>query len=179
VDVGAIRSKSADRQQQSATLAGLHADYILFILDESGGIPDAVMASAEAALSTCKEGHIPSRKPDALGRPSLSGLHKRRHMWRVFEMTGDPDDPKRSPRVSNEWARQQIEKYGRDNPWVRINVFAEFPQASLNVLLGPDDAEQARRRNYTQADIDHAARILGVNVARFGDDSSVIFPWRG
>ncbi|MDE1867544.1 MAG: hypothetical protein KGI08_07540, partial [Thaumarchaeota archaeon] len=36
-------AKSADRQQQANTLAGLHAPYIMFILDESGGIPDAVM----------------------------------------------------------------------------------------------------------------------------------------
>ena len=47
-------SKTADKSQQANTLAGLHADYIMFVLDESGGIPDAVMASAEAALSSCE-----------------------------------------------------------------------------------------------------------------------------
>ena len=36
-------NRSADRAQQGSTLAGLHADYILFLLDESGGIPDAVV----------------------------------------------------------------------------------------------------------------------------------------
>ncbi len=41
-------SKTADRAQQGNTLAGLHADNVLFILDEAGGISDAVMASAEA-----------------------------------------------------------------------------------------------------------------------------------
>jgi phage terminase large subunit len=41
----------------------------------------------------------------------------------VIEITGDPDDPKRSPRVSGQWAREQIEKYGRENPWVLVNVF--------------------------------------------------------
>ena len=51
-------AKTADKARLGQTLAGLHSDYILFILDESGGIPDAVMASAEAALSSCVEGHI-------------------------------------------------------------------------------------------------------------------------
>jgi len=51
-------ARTADRALQGETLAGLHADHILFILDEAGGIPDAVMASAEAALSSCQEGHI-------------------------------------------------------------------------------------------------------------------------
>ncbi len=44
--------QSADAKAQADTLAGIHADYTLFMLDEAGGIPDAVMASAEAALAS-------------------------------------------------------------------------------------------------------------------------------
>jgi hypothetical protein len=39
VDDGPDLGAPADEDQQANTLAGLHADYILFILDESGGIP--------------------------------------------------------------------------------------------------------------------------------------------
>jgi len=39
-------SKSAKTDEQSNTLAGLHSKYLLFVLDESGGIPDAVMVAA-------------------------------------------------------------------------------------------------------------------------------------
>jgi len=49
----------------------LHSDFILFVLDESGGIPDAVMATAEAALASCIEGHIvviPTRVDEQLVR---------------------------------------------------------------------------------------------------------------
>ncbi len=38
----------------------------------------------------------------------------------------------------DEWARQQIAKDGKDNPWVLINVFGRFPPASLNSLIGPE-----------------------------------------
>ena len=31
--------QNADKTQQANTLAGLHADYIMFVLDESGGMP--------------------------------------------------------------------------------------------------------------------------------------------
>ena len=173
-------SKTADKQQQSATLAGLHADYIMFLLDESGGIPDAVMASAEAALSSCKEGHLlQGGNPTHLEGPLYRACTSERNLWRIFEMTGDPDDPKRSPRVSIEWAKAQIEKYGRDNPWVLINVFGKFPPSSINTLLGPDDMAQAAKRSYRDSDIEFAPRILGVDVARFGDDSSIIFPRQG
>lgn len=173
-------SKTADQQAMANTLAGLHADYIMFVLDESGGIPDAVMATAEAALASCVEGHIiqagnPTHRTGPLYRAATS----ERRLWRVFEVNGDPDNPKRSPRVSITWAREQIEKYGRDNPYVLVNVFGRFPPSSMNTLIGPDEVREATLRQYREGDYAHAGRILGVDVARFGDDSSVVFPRQG
>lgn len=173
-------AKTADAKQQGNTLAGLHADYILFILDESGGIPDAVMASAEAALSSCVEGHIlQAGNPTHLEGPLYRACTSERALWHLAEITADPDDPKRTPRVKAEWAREQIQKYGRDNPWVLVNVFGRFPPASLNALIGPDDMSAAMNRTYPEADYAKAPRVLGVDVARFGDDASVIFPRQG
>jgi phage terminase large subunit len=173
-------SKTADRAQQGNTLAGLHADHVLFILDEAGGIPDAVMASAEAALSSCKEGHIvQAGNPTHLEGPLWRACTSERALWHVTEITADPDDPKRSSRVKAEWAREQIQKYGRDNPWVLVNVFGRFPPGSLNTLIGPDECRAATQRFYRPEDIAASARVLGVDVARFGDDASVIFPRQG
>jgi hypothetical protein len=173
-------NRSADRAQQGNTLAGLHADHIMFILDESGGIPDAVMASAEAALSSCVEGHIvQAGNPTHLEGPLYRACTSERRLWHVTEITADPDDPRRSTRVKKEWARDQIEKYGRDNPWVLVNVFGKFPPGSLNTLIGPDECAEAIKRHYRPEEYANAAKVLGVDVARFGDDASVIFPRQG
>ena len=48
-------SKSADAQQQSQTLAGLHADYTMFVIDEAGSVPQAVAVTAQAALASGRE----------------------------------------------------------------------------------------------------------------------------
>jgi phage terminase large subunit len=86
-------SKTADRAQQGNTLAGLHADNVLFILDEAGGIPDAVMASAEAALSSCEEGHIvQAGNPTHLEGPLWRACTSERALWHVVEITADPDE---------------------------------------------------------------------------------------
>jgi phage terminase large subunit len=173
-------SKSADKDQQANTLAGLHADYILFVLDESGGIPDAVMAAAEAALSTGIEMHIvQAGNPTHLEGPLWRACTIEARLWKVVTITGDPDDPQRSPRISIQWAREQIEKWGRQNPWVLVNVFGQFPPSSINALIGPDDIEAAFKRTYTDFQIGRRAMILGVDVARFGSAASVIFPRRG
>lgn len=172
--------KSADQSRQADTLAGLHSDFILFILDEAGGIPDSVMAAAEASLATGIECKIlMAGNPTHREGPLYRACTSERNLWFVIEITSDPDDPKRTPRVSIEWAKQQIQKYGRDNPWVLVNVFGQFPPSSLNTLLGPDEVSAAMRRHIPQADIAYAQKRLGVDVARFGDDRTVIFPRQG
>ena len=173
-------SQSANPQEQGNALAGLHADYILFVLDESGSIPDAVMATAEAALSSPVEGHIvQAGNPTQLEGPLYRAATSERRLWHVTEINSDPDNPKRSPRVSVQWAKEQIEKYGRDNPWVLINVFGRFPPSSLNSLIGVEEVREAMKRNYRPQDFKDAARVIGVDVARFGDDSTVIFSRQG
>ena len=173
-------SKSANPEQQADTLAGLHADYILFIIDEAGGVPDSVVAAAEAALATgieCKL--LLCGNPTHLSGPLYRACTKEKSLWYVIEITGDPDDPKRSPRISVKWAREQIMKYGRDNPWVLVNVFGKFPPSSLNSLLGPDDMSAAMARILRDDAYNFAPKILGVDVARQGDDRTVIAPRQG
>ena len=173
-------SKSATSDQQANTLAGLHADYILFVLDESGGIPDAVMAAAEAALSTgieCKL--VQAGNPTHTEGPLYRSCTSEAHLWHVTEITGDPDDPKRSPRIDVKWARAQIDKYGRDNPWVLVNVFGKFPPGSLNTLLGVEEVRAAINRGLQGDQFQYAQKRLGVDVARFGDDRTVLIPRQG
>lgn len=172
--------KSADSTQQADTLAGLHADYLMFIIDEVGGIPDAVMAAAEAGLATGVETKIiMAGNPTHLEGPLYRACTQERHLWSVIEITSDPDDPKRSPRVSTKWAKEQIEKYGRDNPWVLVNVFGKFPPSSINTLIGPDAVRAAMTRGYAADVFSWAQKRLGIDVARYGDDRTVIFPRQG
>ncbi len=173
-------SKSANSQAQSDTLAGLHAKRIMFVLDETGGMPRPIVATAEAALATgevCKIAQ--GGNPTNLEGPLYDACTTERALWEPIEMTGDPDNPKRSPRVSIEWAREQIQKYGRNSPWVKVNVFGEFPEASLNTLLGPDEVTAAMKRDYKPHQYNWAQKRLGVDVSRYGDDPTIIFPRQG
>ena len=173
-------AKSADKDEQAQTLAGLHADNVIFIIDEAGDVPSSVLVAAEATLSSCKEGHILiGGNPTKLEGPLYDAATKHRAMWWRIEITGDPDNPKRASRVSIEWAREQIKAWGVDNAWVLVNVFGRFPPASLSALIGPDEVSDAEKRRYREGEFEAFARILGVDVARFGDDANVIFPRQG
>ncbi len=173
-------SKTADQSQLGNTLAGLHSDYVMFVIDESGAIPPAITATAEAGISSALEAHIlQAGNTNSLEGALYTACVTHKHLWRVIPISGDPDDPKRSPRVSIDWAREMIATYGRENPFVKVMVLGEWPAASVNALLGPEDIERAQARQYQQHDIDGAPKILGVDVARFGDDASCIFPRQG
>lgn len=173
-------SQSAAPEDVGKTLAGLHAPYIMFILDESGGMPDGILASAEAALSSCIEGHvIQAGNPTNRSGPLYIACVTARDQWFVVEINGDPDNPKRASRVDINWARDQIRQWGRDNPYVMVNVLGQFPPASFNSLIGIDELRDATRRHYYDSDIASAARILGIDCASEGDDLSVIFPRQG
>lgn len=174
-------AKSADSNKQADTLAGLHADYVLFILDESGGIPDSVMAAADAGLSTNpKFGKIiQAGNPTNLEGPLYRACTAERDIWEVFTITGDPDSPNRSPRIDKKWAMEQIKRYGRENPWVLVNVFGEFPPSSMNTLLSPDEVEKAMNRGYQDHEFNFQQKRVGVDVARFGSDRTVLFPRQG
>ena len=173
-------SKTADPSAQADTLAGLHADYILFVIDEAGGVPDGVAAAAEAALATGKETKLVlAGNPTQVSGPLYRASTSERHLWHLTEISSDPEDPNRTPRVSIKWAQEQIDKYGRDNPWVMVNVLGRFPPSGLNNLLGPDEVGACLGRNIKEDSYRHAAKIMGVDVARFGDDRTVIFKRQG
>ena len=174
-------AKDADANQIGNALRGLHGEYVMWLMDESGDYPDSILPVAEAIFSgNPKEAHIiQAGNPTKLSGPLYRACVTARQFWKVIEITGDPDDPKRSPRISLEHARQQIAQWGKDNPWVLVNIFGRFPPSSFDALLGPDDVNAAMARKYQDHDISHAPRVLGIDVARFGDDASVIFPRQG
>ena len=173
-------SKTADTEKQADTLAGLHADYMLFVLDETGAMPRAVMAAAEAALgSGIVTRLVQAGNPTNLDSPLYDAYVRDRKHWNVISVTGDPDDPKRAPRVSIEWAKRQIEKYGRDNPWVKVNVLGEFPEANINQLISLSLVEEAMLRRPPRDSYHYSQKRLGVDVARYGDDLTVLFPRQG
>lgn len=177
-------SKTEDEKVAAQTLQGLHSKWAMVALDESGGMPDAIMVAADGIFAEIKkEGGrsvvIQAGNPTMLSGPLYRAATRDRALWDVFEFTGDPDDPERSERISVEWARQQIAKHGRDDPFVRVNVLGKFPLTSLSGLIGPEDVKKAIGRHLAPHQYEFAPKSIGADVARFGDDASVIWPRQG
>lgn len=173
--------KSADKEQQAATLAGLHAEHVMIVLDEVSDYPPGVMPAAEAifAVEGAEAKILAAGNPTRQAGP-LWDIETRdaKRWWRV-SITGRPGDPNRAPRISETWAQQQIDDFGEDNPWVKTNVLGEFPDVASNKLLGPDDVVKAEARNVRAEVIEQEPKIFGVDVARMGGARSVLYMRQG
>lgn len=167
-------SRSADPQTAGESLAGVHEKYALVCLDESAQMPESLLAIAEAALSTGSETRLvlsgnPTSKDGALFRAAVKDAQH----WHVTHVSGDPDDPERSPRISADWAKSMIDRYGRDSPFVQVSVLGQFPDGSLNTLLAREEVLLAMQRPMLESIYRHSALVLGVDVARYGLDATV------
>lgn len=173
-------AKDADPSAQASTLAGLHGQNVMVVLDEAGDIPVGVLAAAEAIFAVKGQ----NAKLVVAGNPTsnqgtLYAIVSNPRGWHITFITGDPDDPKRSPRIDIEWARGWIEKYGRENPWVMVNILGEFPPGGSMQLIGANVVSQAMQRDVPKLAYRGDARIWGVDPARFGDDEIVLMRRQG
>jgi phage terminase large subunit len=187
--------QSATPDQQGKTLSGLHGKYIFSLIDESGGIPTTVLRAAEQSLVGTTFGKVmQGGNPISLEGMLAAAATVLRQHWHVVEISGDPDDPRawvNAPRAQSLHtgnddcacprcdAVRQIQTYGRDNPWVMSYVLGQFPPSSLNSLLGPEDVQAAIARELPKEAYNWAQARIGVDVARFGDDRTVLFPRQG
>lgn len=173
-------AKTADPDAQGRTLSGLHAKAIFYLVDESGDMPPAVLRAAEQGLGNCDWGRVfQSGNPTSVTGALYQAATQLAHLYTVIRITADPLDPRRSPRINAEWAQEQIDLYGRDNPWVMAFILGMFPPGGLNTLITPDEVRDAMDRHLDESAFAWAQKRVGIDCARFGDDRTVIFPRQG
>lgn len=172
------RTFAADARpdQQANTLAGLHARTVFVLLDEVSDMPAGVVQAARGIFTTVDtEAYLfVAGNPTRAEGPLYDICTRERADWDVIEITGDPDDPKRSPRIDIENARAEISRWGRDHPVVQTNILGVFPTQAVDKLLGPDDVTRAEKRDASPLAYVNEPIIYGLDVARYGDDFSML-----
>lgn len=149
-------------------LQGFHADDILYIIDEASGVKDNIFEPVLGALST------PGARLLMCGNPTqLSGFFyeshtKNRASYKTFHVDG-----RKSGRVSQEFIDTIIRMYGEDSDVFRVRVAGEFPKAEADVFIQLSLVEKSIMTEFSPRKTPNTIRI-GCDVARFGDDKTVI-----
>jgi hypothetical protein len=156
--------------------AGLHARgrRILLIFDEASAIEAPIWETCEAIATDADAEviwlccgnplHSTGRFRDCFDRYS--------HRW-ITKHVNSLDVSFTNKAELNRWA----EDYGADSDFVRTRVLGEFPRTGSVQFIGPELVDEAMTRELSPSY--HDPLVIGVDVARFGEDMSVIFPRRG
>lgn len=79
--------------------------------------------------------------------------------------------------LSVSWCVRSIMKWGFDHPLTLSKILGKFPEESENALVSLGHVEEAQRRIYFAEPSDR--KVLGIDVARFGSDSTVFTALHG
>lgn len=159
-------------RERSEAFAGLHGGDVLVIYDEASAIADEIWEVSEGAMTTPRAHWFAFGNPTRTSGRFRECFGRFRHRWQVFQI-----DASHCRLASKEQIRSWIADYGEDSDFVRVRVKGEFPNASTTQFIAGDLVAAAGART-TQSTID-APLVFGVDVARYGDDQTVILLRRG
>lgn len=162
-------ARTASKDNPDA-MQGFHARFLLFVVDEASGVHEKAFEVAQGALST----------PDAIailaGNPTKTqgffhATHTRlRDRWFTVQVSSE-DVPTARGHIED-----VIATYGRNSNAYRVRVLGEFPTQDDETVIPLDLVLAARGRNVATSDV---WPVWGVDVARFGDDTSAVIRRQG
>lgn len=164
-------------ERNTEAFAGLHnlRKRLLLIMDEASAIPDMIWETAEGAL-TDKETQIiwavfgnPTRNKGRFRDCFEGGKFAKRWSHRAV-------DSRTVSFTNKKQIQDWLEDYGEDSDFFRVRVRGAFPRVDAESFIPYELALEASRRTPLP---ETAPIILGVDVGRFGDDPSVIYPRQG
>jgi len=160
------------REENAEAFQGLHAadSTPFYIFDEASGIPDKIW-DARAGGATDGEPMSfdfgnPTRKSGRFYENCI-GQYSHRYIVRSIDsryvaITNKP--------LIEEWKSD----WGEDSDFFKVKVRGVFPSAGSVQFINSDDVFDAMRREAPTTKYDPL--LIGVDVARFGDNSTVIYP---
>lgn len=166
--------------KNTEAFAGMHnvGKRILIIFDEASAISDLIWEVTEGALTDADTEILwfafgnPTRNQGRFRECFDSGKFAHRWMTRAVDS--------RTVRITNKkQLNDWIDDYGEDSDFCRVRILGKFPREDAQSFISLEVCREAAAREAGPISHNHAPMVLGVDVARFGDDASVIYPRKG
>ena len=149
-------------------LQGFHAKDLLFIIDEASGVADSIFEPVLGALSTPGSRLLMCGNPTRLSGFFYDSHNKNRASYATFHIDG-----RKSGRVPKDFIDTIIQMYGEDSDVFRVRVAGEFPLQEDDIFIPLPLVEKSIMTEYCPRKQPFTVHI-GCDVARFGDDKTVI-----
>lgn len=165
-------SAQTSKEENSEAFAGQHAanSTSFYIFDEASGIPDKIWEVAEGGLTDGEPMMFAFGNPTRNVGMFYNCFHRDRSRWMTYKV-----DSREAQLTNKKNIEEWRQTYGEDSDFFKVRVLGEFPSVSTAQLIPTDAVDAAMSREkpgintqtFTQA-------IVGLDVARFGDDATVL-----
>jgi hypothetical protein len=161
-------------EHNSEAFAGLHGFYKLIIYDEASAIPDKIWEVTEGAMTD------PRSIWCAFGNPTKNTgrfrdcFERDKKRWRTRQIDS------RSCKMTNKSElAEQVETYGEDSDFVRVRIRGVFPRLGSFQFISTEIVDRAILHDLPYEAHCMLPPVLGVDVARYGDDQTVLVVRQG
>lgn len=164
---GSFVSAKAARPDQPEALAGVHSDFVLLVLDEFSGVPDAVIESASGSMSGKRVSMIGAGNPLRGQGYFFDTHHKLAGDWLHYTVSVFD-----SQYASPDFAKMIADRYGKDSNQYRVRVLGLFPTTDDDAVIPREWLLSAVERDVKAPKT--ASVIWGVDVASMGQHRSTL-----
>jgi hypothetical protein len=154
-------------EHASEAFAGTHEKFVLILFDEASLIADVIWEVTEGAMTTDGALWFAFGNPTRNTGKFAECFGRLKHRWLSFQI-----DSRTARKANKAQIQQWIDDYGEDSDFVRVRVRGVFPRAGSMQFIPGDVVLAAMKRK--PAAFEEAARVMGIDIARHGDDQSVI-----
>jgi hypothetical protein len=159
------------RPEKPEALQGFHSPNLLFVLEEASGIEDIIFETAGGALTGANAMVLMAGKPTRTQGYFHRAFTQNRQSWHCVHVPCHA-----SSRVSPDYAKEIASEYGLDSNVYRVRVLGEFPLSEDDAVIPLGLIEAAVVRDVSPSE---SGVVWGLDVARFGDDSTALVKRRG
>jgi len=161
-------------------IAGLSGDKLMFLVDEASGYPEDLFTAVFGNLAGGGK-VVLTGNPTQTSGSFYNAFHSNAERWHSVHISSEESPNFHGGSIPGlatpDWATWAAGEWGIDSPLYDVRVRGEFPKQSSTSVVGLWIVEAAYKR-WAETKPEGLLEV-GVDVARFGDDDSVIQPRRG
>ena len=156
-------------KENSEAFAGLHAasSTPFYIFDEASAIDNAIWDVSEGGLTDGEPMWFVFGNPTRSSGKFFECFHRQKHRWKTNQI-----DSRQAKLTNKKKIQEWIDDFSEDSDFVRVRVRGLFPKGSGTNFISRENINLCVE--YKAEGYSGAIKTIAVDVARFGDDQTVI-----
>lgn len=155
-------------ENNTEAFAGTHEENVLVVFDEASKISDKIWEVTDGVFTTRKNIWVVCGNGTRNVGRFYDCFNKNKAYWRTWNI-----DSRTAQAANKDYLDRLIEQYGgEDTDESRVRVRGLFPRTSTRQLISTDAVEKCQANE--AEGWEYLPKVIGVDIARFGENSSTI-----